>query len=103
MERSTVGTIDDLHESATKITGLTDFGSADYRAGLGVLLDALNDEAGLTPLGRKVFRAFLRGALVARALSEAQFAAHPDPFAFGMSSFHRAMNQAQHSRVQAIR
>ena len=78
MERSTVGTIDDLHESATKITGLTDFGSADYRAGLGVLLDALNDEAGLTPLGRKVFRAFLRGALVARALSEAQFAAHPD-------------------------
>jgi hypothetical protein len=41
-----------------------------------VLLDAYANEEQLTPLGRKVKRAELRGALVARALSEASFAQH---------------------------
>ncbi|MGB3770395.1 MAG: sulfotransferase [Rhodococcus sp. (in: high G+C Gram-positive bacteria)] len=72
-ERTSVGTIDDLHASATKLCGLDDFGdsSADnYLEGLEVLLDSYHREAGLTPMGRSIKRAFLRGALVARALSE---------------------------------
>ena len=72
-----VGTAEDLHASATKITGLADFGAGDYRDGLAVLLDSCARHAGLTPLGERVFRAFLRGALVARLLSEAGWARHP--------------------------
>jgi Sulfotransferase family len=77
-ERDTVGTVADLHASATRITGLSDFGEQDYGDGLEVLLQSYAREAGLTPLGRKVKRAFLRGALVARLLSEAGWQAHPD-------------------------
>jgi hypothetical protein len=73
----TVGTADDLHASATRITGLTDFGADDYRDGLAVLLESCAADAGLTPLGARVMRSFLRGALVARLLSEAAWAAHP--------------------------
>ena len=76
-DRDNVGTIDDLHASATKITGLTDYGDPDYLVALEVLLDSYG-EADLTPLGRKVARAFLRGALVARSLSEVAFAQHPE-------------------------
>ncbi|TCO52351.1 sulfotransferase family protein [Actinocrispum wychmicini] len=65
-----VGTVESLRASATKITGLTDFGADDYVAGLEVLLDSYRREAGLTPFGVRVKRAGLRGALVARALSE---------------------------------
>ncbi|TSD93915.1 sulfotransferase [Skermania sp. ID1734] len=76
-ETPTVGSVESLHASATKITGLRDFGGDDYLAGLRLLVESMNSEAELTPLGAKVFRAFLRGALVARLLSEAGFAAHP--------------------------
>ena len=72
-----VGTVEDLHASATKITGLTDFGTDDYREGLAVLLDSYARDAALTPHGRKVMRAFLRGALTARLLSEAAWQQHP--------------------------
>jgi Sulfotransferase family len=76
-ERESVGTAEDLHASATKITGLEDFGADDYRDGLAVLLEAYAREAALTPLGRKVKRSFLRGALVARLLSEAAWQSWP--------------------------
>ena len=72
-----IGSPEDLHASATRITGLADFGSGDYRDGLAVLLDSCARDAGLTELGTKVFRAFVRGALVARLLSEAGWARHP--------------------------
>ncbi len=77
-ERDSVGTVGDLHESASKITGLTDFGVDDYRDGLTVLLESYAREAGLTQLGQKVARAGLRGALAARLISEAGWAAHPE-------------------------
>lgn len=77
-ERTSVGTVADLHESATTITGLTDFGEPDYLEGLRVLLESYDREAALTPLGIKYSRSFLRGALIARALSEAAFARHPE-------------------------
>ncbi|HEY2688592.1 MAG TPA: sulfotransferase, partial [Streptosporangiaceae bacterium] len=75
--RTGVGTGADLHASATRITGLDDFGADDYRDGLEVLLESYAAAAGLTPMGAKVARSFLRGALVARLLSEAAWRAHP--------------------------
>ncbi len=77
-ERDSIGTAGDLHASATRITGLADFGADDYRDGLAVLLESYAREADLTPLGTKVARAFLRGALMARLLSEAAWARYPE-------------------------
>lgn len=76
--RDSVGTIDDLHASATKVVGLDDFGDDDYRDGLEVLLESYAKEAELTPFGNKVNRAFLRGALIARLLSESAWQRHPE-------------------------
>ncbi|RSM85977.1 sulfotransferase [Kibdelosporangium aridum] len=70
--------IESLHASATKITGLTDFGDSGYLEGLSVLLDSYHREAGLTELGLRVKRAGLRSALVARLLSEAAWQRLPD-------------------------
>ncbi len=76
--QTNVGTVDDLHQSATRATGLTDFGADDgYRESLQILLDSYREEAGLTPLGSKMFRYFLKGALVARLLSEASWKSNP--------------------------
>jgi hypothetical protein len=71
-----VGTADDLHAAASRVTGLTDFGPDDYTDGLGVLLESYARDAGLTPAGQKAARALLRGALVARLLSEAGWQGH---------------------------
>lgn len=43
-----------------------------------ILLDSYRSEAGLTELGSKMFRFFLKGALVARLLSEASWKANPE-------------------------
>lgn len=73
-----MGTVDDLHESASRATGLDDFGDVDeYRAALEVLLESYRTDADLTELGSKMFRFFVKGALVARLLSEASWAANP--------------------------
>lgn len=79
-ERTDVGTVDDLHASATKLTGLDDFGADDdnYREALGVLLESYQREAGLTVFGSKISRFFLRGALAARLLSEAAWKQYPE-------------------------
>ena len=78
-DRTDVGTVDDLHASATKLTGLDDFGADDdnYREALEMLLDSYRREADLTVLGSKMNRFFLRGALVARLLSEAAWKQYP--------------------------
>lgn len=77
-ERTSVGTVEDLHASASRLTGLTDFGDDDYTEALGVLLDSYARDEQLTPLGSKMSRVFLRGALVARLLSEAAWREHPE-------------------------
>jgi len=64
--------------SASRITGLTDFGPDDYTDGLAVLLESYQRDAGLTPLGRKMSRGMLRGALTSRLLSQAGWQAHPE-------------------------
>jgi hypothetical protein len=76
--RTDVGTVDDLHASATRVTGLDDFGGDDHREGMRVLLDSYAREAALTPAGSKTTRALLRGALVSRLLSEAAWAQYPE-------------------------
>ncbi|HEX9065455.1 MAG TPA: sulfotransferase [Streptosporangiaceae bacterium] len=76
--RTGVGTVEDLHASATRLTGLDDFGSDEYRDGLDVLLESYAAQAGLTPLGSKMSRVFLRDALVARLLSEAAWQRFPE-------------------------
>ena len=73
-----IGTAGELHAAAAKLTGLADFGADDYRDGLEVLLDSYASDAGLTAKGTRVARAMLRGALVARLLSEAAWAQHPE-------------------------
>jgi hypothetical protein len=76
--RESVGTVDDLHASARRITGLEDMGGDDgYLEGLNVLLESYAADAALTPAGNKAARAFLRRALVARLLSEAGWQRYP--------------------------
>jgi hypothetical protein len=76
--RPDIGTVDDLHEAAIRMTGLADFGDrGEYIEGLQVLLRSFQEDEQLTPFGNKVVRAQLRGALAARALAEASFAANP--------------------------
>jgi hypothetical protein len=77
-ERDNVGTVEDLHESASRLTGLTDYGVDDYSDGLAVILESYARDADLTSFGRKVARVGLRGALAARLLSEAAWASHPE-------------------------
>ena len=68
-----------MKASASKLTGLDDFGTDDdnYLEALQVLLDSYRQDAGLTVLGSKMNRFFLRGALVARLLSEAAWKQYP--------------------------
>ncbi len=79
-ELTGVGTVEDLHASASRLIGLDDFGADDdnYREALAVLLDSYQREADLTPLGSKMNRLFLRAALVARLVSEAGWRQHPE-------------------------
>jgi hypothetical protein len=72
-----VGTVEDLRESASRVTGLTDFGPDDYSDGLAVILESYARDADLTPPGSKAARVGLRGALAARLLAQAAWAAHP--------------------------
>ncbi|HMT50958.1 MAG TPA: sulfotransferase, partial [Dietzia sp.] len=78
-DRVHVGTVDDLHASASRAVGLEDFADGEdrHREALGVLLDSLHTDAGLTPAGSKYWRSVLKGALVARLVAQAGFAADP--------------------------
>jgi hypothetical protein len=73
-----IGSADDLHATASKFTGLSDFGTDEYRDGLEVLIESYTSEAGLTPGGVKAARAMLRGALMARLLSQSAWTRHPE-------------------------
>ena len=75
--RRDVGTVDDLHEAATRATGLDDFGDQDYLPALEVLLESYARDADLTEIGSKMFRFFLKGALIARLLSESSWQSNP--------------------------
>jgi hypothetical protein len=76
--RTSVGTVADLHASAIRMTGLEDFGADDYQDGLAALLESYEADEDLTPLGSKMSRVFLRGALAARLVSEAGWRRYPE-------------------------
>lgn len=83
-DRTDVGTVEDLKASAVRAVGLDDFGDQDdnysddnYAEALSVLLEAYRREAGLTAIGSKMSRFFLRNALVARLISEASWKQYP--------------------------
>ncbi|WP_141013012.1 sulfotransferase family protein [Nocardioides sambongensis] len=65
--------IDQLHEEATTVTGLDDFGSDDYLDGLEVLLEGYRSEAALTGPGWAKISGNLGQALRSRLCAEAQW------------------------------
>lgn len=73
-----VGTAEDLHAWASRVTGLTDFGEDPYLDGLEVLLDSYAREAALTPQGARAARAMLHGALASRLRAQAAWRRHPE-------------------------
>jgi sulfotransferase family protein len=76
--RPSVGSYEDICASAMRATGLTDFGGTEHEEGLRLLVDDLNaPSAGLTGVGRYQMRGQVRGALVARLLSQAGFDRYP--------------------------
>jgi len=79
-ERTNVGTVDELLESASRLVGLDDFGPDDdnYLEGLAVILDSYQRDADLTPLGSKTCRVALRGALAARLMAQAGWKQYPE-------------------------
>ena len=60
--RDSVGTFEDLHESATRACGLSDFGDEEYVEPLRVLLASYEKSAGLTPYDAASVGAWLHGA-----------------------------------------
>jgi hypothetical protein len=79
-ERTDVGTVDDLLESASRLVGLDDFGPDDdnYLEGLAVILDSYQRDADLTPFGSKTCRVNLRGALAARLMAQVGWKQYPE-------------------------
>jgi hypothetical protein len=67
-----------LLAAARRKTGLDDFGEEWFREPLRVLIDSMNGEARLTPMGRIIQRARLVGALVTRLRTEALCREHPE-------------------------
>lgn len=71
------GTIDQLHATATSLTGLDDFGDTTYLEALGVLVDSYAREADFNQAGADYHFGSLVGALTARLFSQAAWAQHP--------------------------
>lgn len=70
--------LESLLEEASKRTGLTDFGDDHFMQPLGVLVDALRNEAPLSAFGRLVSRHFLVQMLIGRLRLEALYRMHPE-------------------------
>lgn len=68
---------DELIAEAHVATGLTDFGDPPILPALYKIVDALNDEARLSPFGREARAQSLRGVLVNRLLLEGLLQAQP--------------------------
>ncbi len=72
------GSEDYLHETASKICGLTDFGRGDYRAGLAVLLASMDADPRFTPKGRQLAWDIVLLTLMGRAYTEQGWKTHPE-------------------------
>lgn len=67
-----------LLEAARARTGLDDFGPDEFREGFGVLLESLEGDADLSPLGREICAGLLVTALAGRLEAQAALDAHPE-------------------------
>ena len=67
-----------LIDDAVNATELSDFGSPSFREALARLLDSLNVEAALSPLGQAMAEGQIRAALANRLRVEAWWANHPE-------------------------
>lgn len=70
--------VSSLMANARRKAGLTDFGDEWFVAPLTVLVESINREAALTPLGKLIQKNRLEGALVTRLRAEALCKAHPE-------------------------
>jgi len=70
--------IESLLEKARAQTGLADFGDPTFRDGLAVLVDGLNADAGLSPLGQAAAEGMLLGQLANRLRVEDWWRRHPE-------------------------
>jgi hypothetical protein len=81
LSRVGVGTtelsVDGLVAAARKKTALTGFGDESFREPLGVLVDSIEREANLTPVGRLITKVRLEGVLCNRLRAEALFERYP--------------------------
>jgi len=81
-QRPDVGSFEDICAAATRTTGLTDFGFAEapgHEEAFRILVEDLaSPEAGLTGVGNYFMRSQVKSALVARLLTQARFAEHPE-------------------------
>jgi hypothetical protein len=66
-----------LHEAAARDVGYDDFGESSYREGLRVLLRAYDEEARLTPFGRKAAKIQLTEILKKRLRAERAWKENP--------------------------
>lgn len=73
-----VDAVDALHETATEMSGLSDFGDTRYRRGLGVLLEALDAECRMTPQGRDFVFFEIVLALNARLVTQRGWKENPE-------------------------
>jgi len=67
-----------LHDTASAQTGLRDFGPADYRDGLAVLLDALDRDPRIGDNRRPLALGMLTGPLIARLYTQEGWRRHPE-------------------------
>ena len=66
-----------LHTTAARETGLRDFGSSDYHAGLHVLLRAMDSDSSFSSTGREMTLMHLVSVLKARLHTEEGFRKNP--------------------------
>jgi hypothetical protein len=71
-------TVDGLIAAARRRTGLVRFDDESFRQPLGMLVDAIEREAELTPLGRAITRSRLVGVLSNRLRAQALFERYPE-------------------------
>ena len=67
-----------LLEAASRATGLSDFGEADFQEPLGVLLESLENDAALSPMGRILARGDVLNLLENRLHLVEAHRAHPE-------------------------
>jgi hypothetical protein len=70
--------IDELHEEARKATGLDDFGDPSYLDGMRVLLESLDEDEDLSPLGVAIYRGQLIKILSTRLRVEQRLHERPE-------------------------